>query len=406
MYRWIVLAAATFTQAAAAFFTQGLGALGVQLQSDLGLNAAELGLLTSAAQLVPLVGLLIAGRLLDRFDERWVVGVGSGLVGIALLFGALAPGYAALLAALMVVGAGYSTVQPGGSTSVAAWFSDSRRGTAMGIRQAGLPLGALLASAILPPVAVAHGWRAAVGAGGIVALTGAIVFVAVYRRPPGHATVALTTQKSPPLVRPMLVGLSLVSVHTGVSLLGVLHLHETAGLSPAHAALVVVAVQGAGALGRILLAALSDRPRVTRQSVVTAAMVAVIIGLLLLATPLGRDPLAAGLLLGWLGFFGIGWYGPWVALVAEAAPAGRRGTALGLLMSVNQVAVVVAPPALGFLRDVTGGFTTPWVTLAGLTAVTLLRKPVKPIGERDGSAHTWGIDDHRLPCGDDDLTHR
>ena len=132
---------ATFTQASAGFFVQGIGALGVQLQRELGLNAAQLGLLVSAAQLVPLAGLLVAGELLDRFDERWVVGAGAGVVGGALLAGTLAPSYLALLGVLLVVGAGYSTVQPGGSKSVAAWFDASQRGTAMGIRQAGLPLG-------------------------------------------------------------------------------------------------------------------------------------------------------------------------------------------------------------------------------------------------------------------------
>ena len=62
-----------------------------------------------------------------------------------------------LLGVLLVVGAGYSTVQPGGSKSVASWFDGSRRGTAMGIRQAGLPLGAALASATLPLIGAAFG---------------------------------------------------------------------------------------------------------------------------------------------------------------------------------------------------------------------------------------------------------
>ena len=91
-YRWVVLGVATFTQAAAGFFVQGIGALAVQLQRDLGLSTAQLGLLVSAGQLAPLVGLLVAGELLDRFDERWVVSVGAGVVGGALMTGMLAPG--------------------------------------------------------------------------------------------------------------------------------------------------------------------------------------------------------------------------------------------------------------------------------------------------------------------------
>ncbi|MFK4037277.1 MFS transporter [Nonomuraea wenchangensis] len=115
-YRWVVLAAATFTQAASGFFVQGIGAMGVHLRHDLDLSAAQLGLLLSAAQLAPLAGLLVAGELLDRHDERWVVGAGAGVVAVSLAVGSLAPGYAALLLVLLVVGAGYSTVQPGAAS--------------------------------------------------------------------------------------------------------------------------------------------------------------------------------------------------------------------------------------------------------------------------------------------------
>jgi predicted MFS family arabinose efflux permease len=377
-YRWVILAVATFSQAAAGFFVQGIGALGVQLQRDLGVSAAQLGLLMSAAQLVPLAGLLVAGELLDRFDERWVVGAGAGVVGGALIAGTFAPGYPGLLGVLLVVGAGYSTVQPGGSKSVASWFGASRRGTAMGIRQAGLPLGAALASATLPVIGEAFGWRATLPAGGLVALLGAAAFVILYRRPPiktiptpQDTGTRRELLKDPALRRALLSGVSLISVQCGIGLLTVLHLHDVASMSPGRAALILVASQGAGVAGRILLAAYSDRARATRQGVVTTSLLAVIAALALLVTPIGAAPVTACVLFVWLGFFGIGWYGPWVALVTEAAPASRTGFALGLAMAVNQVAIVLVPPALGLLRDVTGGFAAPWGLLIAMTGTAL-----------------------------------
>jgi predicted MFS family arabinose efflux permease len=373
-YRWVVLAAATLTQTTAAFFVQGLGALGPQLQSDLGVSAAQLGLLVSAAQLAPLAGLLVAGELLDRFDERWVVGAGAGIVGGALIAGTLAPGYPALLGVLLVVGAGYSTVQPGGSKSVASWFDASQRGTAMGIRQAGLPLGAALASAVLPLLASAYGWRSTLPVGGVVALLGAAAFMMLYRRPPSRVTVAAAPGKrlalSAALRRALLSGASMVSVHCGLGLLTVLHLHEVAALSPGRAALILVAAQVAGAAGRVLLALFSDRAG-SRQGVVTASMLAAVAAMAVLVTPAGRSPVVACAVFVWLGFFGIGWYGPWVTLVTEAAPAGRTGFALGLVMAVNQVAVVLVPPLLGLLRDLTGGFAAPWGLLIAMTVTAL-----------------------------------
>lgn len=121
-YRWFILLIATLAQAAACFFVQGIGAISVYIQADMALSAFQIGALVSAAQLVPLVGLLVAGELLDRFSERLVVGVGTLVVGIALSAAVLAESYWAMLLFLVIVGAGYSTAQPGGSKSVAAWF--------------------------------------------------------------------------------------------------------------------------------------------------------------------------------------------------------------------------------------------------------------------------------------------
>ncbi|MWA09209.1 MFS transporter [Streptomyces sp. BA2] len=405
-YRWVVLGIATFTQAAAGFFVQGIGAMGIHLQRELHLSTVQLGLLVSAAQLVPLVGLLVAGELLDRCDERWVVGAGAGLVAVGLLVGSAAPGYVSLLLVLLLVGAGYSTVQPGGSKSVASWFGASQRGLAMGIRQAGLPLGAALASAALPFIADAFGWRATLVTGGFVALLGSCVFMGFYRRPPVPAAprgggerpsvrsqlgARLHMLREPSMVRIMLTGSSLISVQCGVGILTVLYLHETASVGAGTAALVLVAVQGAGVVGRIVLAAWSDRARSGRYGSLVLSMAAVLAAMTVLMTPLGRSPAVACCTLVWLGFFGFGWYGPWVAYVTESAPPDRTGFALGLAMSVNQIAIVVMPPVLGLLKDLTDSFAPVWGLLSAMTSVALTVSARTRPGNRPRSCGRPGV---------------
>ncbi|MFI7466830.1 MFS transporter [Nonomuraea sp. NPDC049646] len=376
-YRWIILGVATFTQAASAFFVQGIGAMSVHLQRDLRLNTTQLGLLQSAAQLLPLAGLLVAGRLLDRHGERWVVGIGALVVAAALAAGSATTGYVSLVVVLLVVGAGYSAVQPGGSKLVASWFDASKRGLAMGIRQAGLPLGGVLAAFVLPALATSFGRRSTFVAGALVALSGAVVFMALCRHPPdrrpapGASRVRPELLRGPYLKKVILSGTSMVAVHSGVGVLTVLYLHEVASMDAASAALVYVAVQCAGALGRVCLAAWSDRHSSGRYACVMTCLAAVIIGMTLLATPVGRSPVAACLLFSWLGFFGIGWYGPWIAYAAESAPPDHTGSVLGLAMAVNQVAIVLTPPVLGLLTDLTGGFAPAWALLAALTAATM-----------------------------------
>ncbi|MGC5014131.1 MFS transporter [Streptosporangium sp. DT93] len=410
-YRWVVLAVATFTQAASGFFVQGIAAMSAHLQHDLNIGTTQLGLLLSAAQLLPLVGLPVAGGLLDRHDERWVVGAGATVVALSLAAGSTAPGYTFLLVVLLIAGAGYSTVQPGGSKSVASWFHTSRRGLAMGVRQAGLPLGGVLAAATLPGLATALGLRATLMTGALVALAGALAFMCLYRRPPaqgpfpgpapaGPASAGTTpvgpapagpasagtesrlpltsrfgarlrTLREPPMARIVLSGTAMVSVHSGIGVLTVLHLREVTSLGAGPTALVFVAVQTAGAAGRVCLAAWSDRGRPGRHTCVLICMIAATAGMIALTTPLGHSPATACPLFVWLGFFGIGWYGPWVTHAAESAPPGRTGTTLGLAMAVNQIAIIVAPPALGLLKDLTGSFVPAWGLLSVMTATTL-----------------------------------
>jgi MFS family permease len=393
-YRWVVLAAATVAQAAACFFVQGLGAISGYLQHDLVLSTFQLGLLMSAAQLVPLVGLLVAGELVDRLGERAVVGLGTFTVGITLLLGALAPSYGWLLAALVIVGAGYSTAQPGGSKSVAGWFATSQRGLAMGIRQAGLPLGGALAAASLPFVAGRWGWQSTLVTGGLVALAGATVFVLLYHRPPSDTLInpvatdggaapssRLGIIADPVMSRIVSSGTALISVQYGVLLLTTLHLHAL-GLSLPTAASLLLLAQLLGAGGRIVLAAVSDRPGRGRFPVVRGCLAASAVGITALAALPEAAPLwVVAFAVAWLGFFGFGWYGPWVAHVAEAAPADRTGFSLGLAMALNQVAIVLVPPALGLLADQTGDFRTSWACLV-IVAVLALSATRPPRGRR------------------------
>lgn len=388
-YRWVILLIATIAQASACFFVQGIGAIAIFIQQDWHLSVLQIGLLVSAAQLIPIVGLLVAGELLDRFDERWVVGIGTLLVAAALCAAMFANSYLMLLLFLIIVGAGYSTAQPGGSKSVSSWFSRHQRGFAMGIRQAGLPLGGALSAAMLPYIATRWGWQWSFLAGGLVALAGAVIFLLFYRSAnpaPGEqgparaaaqdlkATLAsrFSMLKEPAMKQIMISGISLISVQYGILIFTALYLYDRLDLSITAAASLLFIAQGAGVTGRIILAAWSDRCQSGRYFPVMTCMLAIIVGLLtLIWMPMHTFVLLA-LLAGWLGFFGFGWYGPWVAYVAESAPASKTGFALGLAMACNQVAIVLMPPALGLLKDLTHSYIPGWSLLIVMTLVALV----------------------------------
>jgi MFS family permease len=128
--------------------------------------------------------------------------------------------------------------------------------------------------------------------------------------------------------------------------------------------------QAVGAAGRIVLAALSDRTPASRFRLLTVSMIAIAAGVLVLIALPSRTPEPALALIAlWLGFFGLGWYGPWVAYLAETAPADQVGLTLGAAMALNQFGIIAAPPLLGLIHDITGGYAAVWGAIAGVLAV-------------------------------------
>jgi MFS family permease len=379
-YRWLVLTAATLAQATASFALLGLAALAGFLQRDFQLSAAETGLLITASYAAPLFSLLFVGDLLDRKSERLIIGIGAVILFAAFALAATSASYAVLLWWLFVAGLGYSATQPGGSKSVSAWFRGDRLGLAMGIRQAGLPLGGAVAAAILPAVAAAWSWRAAFIAGAVAALAGGLAFALIYRPPPGETEAA--RQRSPltfaalavllrePWMRnAMIAGLALVSAQYGIITWLMLYLRDHANIPLTRAAFFLALAQAAGAAGRIGLAAWSDRAPGLRFRLLTLSMIAVAGGVLLLmfVPPQTPEP-ALALLAAWLGFFGLGWYGPWVAYLAETAPADKVGLTLGAAMALNQLGIIGAPPLLGLVHDLTGGYAALWACVVAVLA--------------------------------------
>ena len=380
-YRWIVLTAATAAQATASFAMLGLAALAGFLQQDFKLDDAETGLLITASYAAPLFSLLFVGDLLDRKSERLIIGLGAVILFAGLALAATSRGYAMLLVWLFVAGLGYSATQPGGSKSVSAWFRGDRLGLAMGIRQAGLPLGGAIAAATLPALAAAWSFRAALAAGAIAALAGGLAFALVYRRPREEAGAAsrrptLTFAAVAGLLRQrwmrdaMVAGLALVSAQYGIITWLMLYLRDHAHIALARGGWFLFLAQAAGVCGRIGLAAFSDREPAARFRLLTLSMLAVGAGLLLLLfVPPGTPEPALALLAAWLGFFGLGWYGPWVAYLADTAPADKVGLTIGAAMAINQLGIMGAPPLLGLVHDLTGGYAALWGCVVGWLAV-------------------------------------
>lgn len=380
-YRWVILTFATLAQAGTAFLFLGVGALAGFVQEAFDLTGAQTGLLVAAVGLAPLFALLPTGRMLDRRSERAIITGGALLLAAGTALASAGQSYVWLLIPLMVGGTGYSASQPGGSMVVAAWFPTHQRGLAMGVRQTGLPLGGALAAAVLPMIADRSDWRAAFLVAAAVAAGSGVIFGLVYRAPAVAAFAAVPGFRSElrGLLRMKTVrlamqsGLAMVSIQFAIISYLMLYLRDVHSVPLTRGAWMLFGAQGAGAAGRIALAAWSDRSSHRMVPVAVAAGAAAVGALIYGVMSAGVSFVLLLLISTAIGFFAFGWYGPWIVFVAESAPPHAIGMTLALAMVANQLAIVVVPPLFGLLFDITGGYTVPWLAVGAFLLLIATR---------------------------------
>ena len=378
-YRWAVLGGATLMQVGVSMPQQTPAAIGPVLIASLHISNAQLGLLTSAVWGGMLFGMIPFGLLVDRFGERRVLAGGVVLLAGGLAAASMTATFLPLFLLLIPAAIGASSGSPGGARAIAEWFPRSQRGMALGIRQTGVTLAGITAAFTLPPIALAAGWRAAfwtVAAGALVAVA---IFVLVYREPVGGRAESASLNPRVLLTsRRFLAATAFAWVFMGVLGASVTSLpnslHHSAGLSVVVAARLLAVLQLGGLLGRIGWGLISDRAGRALTMVVTGLLACV--ACLCMAwlehrgTPLASLAGIAFL----LGLSAMGWNALYIAVAAEAVPVHHAASAIGIGTAITFTGMFVGAPLYGLLADRSGGYTLPWMALAGwcLVGVGLL----------------------------------
>ncbi|MGH7412777.1 MAG: MFS transporter, partial [Candidatus Rokuibacteriota bacterium] len=243
---------------------------------------------------------------------------------------------------------------------------------------------------VMPPVALAFGWRAAVAVSAAAVGGLALLTWALYRDLPEPETAALAPARTGFWTvlanRDLwLVGTSTLifaGVQTVFLSFLVLYLSDVVELALVTAAKYLVAAQVSGVAGRVLFGLLSDRVFGGQRRVVLAIAGLGSMGCALVLSTIAPGagagllvPLAAG-----IGLFGVGWNGVQHTLMAELAGPRAAGTAVGLGLAISSLGVTVCPPVFGLVVEGLGGYGAAWVTLAASMVVALLL--LIPVRER------------------------
>ena len=376
-YRWTILAVATAAQAALSALRQGMPSLAPALRSTFGLTLPQVGAALASVSLGILLTLVAWGALADRIGERPVLSLGLAGTAVALVGAALAPGYTAVLAALVAAGMLGASATGASGRSVMGWFGRKERGFALGVRQMAVPLGGGIAALSLPLLAATTGLRGAflVLAGGCVL---AALAAARWMREPPEAHASRPAVEAPPPVRDGRIwrlgagSALLVCAQSGLLGFTVLFLHDARGWSPVAAALALATIHAGGGIARVVAGRWSDRLELRVAPMRRlAAGGAALLGAVALATAAPDAVLVPTLVAA--GVLASSWNGLSFTAAAEMSGRKRAGTAMSLQNTILTAAGVAVPLAFAALVSATSwqaGFAA--LTLAPLAGLVIL----------------------------------
>jgi len=376
------------------YFDRGnLAIAAPQVQAELGLNNAEMGLLFSAffwsyAPMQPL-----AGWLAQRLDVRWLLAGGLAAWALATTLTGFAVGFGMILAFRVLLGLGESVAYPCNALLLARRVDITGRARANGLIAAGQALGPTAGTIVGGLVMERYGWRPAFIAFGIGSLLWLWPWIAVTRRDVATGTVVAPVRYARMLSERSLWGTSLghfsgnYAYYFTLTWLPLLFV-KTFGFSLSHMAMVGAGIYAIQSIVAPATGWLCDRLVRRGWHASPVLKTAIVLGHVGVTATMAacagagpRDSVALLLVSGV--FFGLQ-SAPLGAISQTLAGPRAAGQWMGIQNFVANLAGVTAPVITGLVVDRTGSFAWAFViaavmTLMGAFAFALVVRRVEPI---------------------------
>jgi FSR family fosmidomycin resistance protein-like MFS transporter len=323
-------------------------------QMEFGLGYAEVGLLR-ALYTGSMAGLQVpAGALAERLGGMLLLGIGTALAGIGYLVAGASTGFALLVVALVIGGAGSSVQHPISANLVASAFTGPRSRMAFASYNFSGDLGKMAFPAATAWLLTLLPWRSTTTIIGLVGLAAAAAILAM-RATPARAADAVddAAPQAPagaaPTGRgfPLLLAIAMIDSATRMGFLTFLpFLLQMKGADLPMIGIALTLIFTGGATGKLVCGWLGERLGMVRATVLTEAATAV--GILVLL-PL---PLYAGLVV--LPLIGVALNGTSSVLygtVPELVAPERRQRAFSIFYTGGVGAGALAPILYGLFSD-------------------------------------------------------
>lgn len=349
------------------------GYVSSELQSDLGISRAGVGLIVSLYFGATGVASVLGGRLTDRLGARRVVCADMAMVSVCAAAAGLLDRYWVVLLTAVAAGSGYAWANAGTNLAIARCVPFGRRTVTLSIKTAGVPAMASLSALIATPAAARWSWNAVWMAISVVAALTAIATWFVL----DDATSTTGTMDSPTGAAPrgmwwfgvaafLLVGGSQPLFSWIVPYLEE-ELDASAGTAGAIAA-IAAAIGVAHLLVNGLLADRNGPDRRIDRICVLAALSASAVVLVWAAPSLGIAAAGVGDVIGVA--MQLAAIGTMHAAIVDRAPH-AVATATGITMTGYYLGALVSPVGFGALVDATGSYGWGWIVLAAMLAASI-----------------------------------
>ena len=377
------------------------------IKSDLGLSNTALGFAFSAFAYPYAVFQLIGGWLGDRFGPRWTLGVSGLVVCISTALTGAVGGLAALVIVRLALGFGEGAAFPTATRAMAVWLPASRWGFAQGVTHSASRIGNALTPPLIALLIAALSWRGSFVVLGAASLIWITVWVWFFRDDPrthpgitsadldqlAPARTSTARPKVPwiPLARRVLP-VTAVDFCYGWTLWLFLSwipsfFFHNFHLNLTHSALFSSGVFLSGVVGDTLGGVVSDRIlkrtgslRRARCWVIAGGLFG---GFLFMIPVVSMHDLAIVAVSLSLAFFCVELVvAPIWAVPMDIAPR-YAGSASGIMNFGFGVAGIISPWVFGYVIDVTGSWTVPFVASIVLLLIgaglALRLRPDRPL---------------------------
>lgn len=380
------LIATLLVQVTSAFLSRLVPTIAPVLQDERGISESLIGYLAGFATVGSIAFLLAGGPMMRRYGpiRSLQLGLVASAIGIALI---AAPTTLALFIGMTLVGLGYGPSAPAGTEVLQRYSPPQHRSLIFSIKQAGVPIGGVLAGLILPALVNWFDWRAC------LAFAVFIVVACIMSVQPMRAAIDAGRDRSqhvalsaflswsnimaplrtvfatPQVARIGMTGATLAISQGAWFAFLVTILVSNADLTLTQAGLLFAAMQATGVPGRIGLGYVADRLGSGRLTLIIVGILSAITSLTLACiTPHWPFPM----LLAFFALAGItvsSWNGVQLAEVARLSPAETlQDTSSGATVLIF-LGYVVGPAGFALLQQLTGSFAPGLVVIAGLALV-------------------------------------